>query len=228
MRLALQIISSLAGLLLGLAVIARMVRGPFRQYPFLFVYLLADFLTGVVETRVTLAYYSGNKSIEQNYVTFYWLDEVIVQVLVYAAVISLLYYATQGFPSRQVMRLSVISFAIVFAATSFAVHYNPSANKGSWMTPWSSNLNFCSAILDLALWAILIGSRKKDHRLLMISGALGIQFTGQAIGQSLRNLSQGNRSGFLLYTGDTIGILMYLAFLYILWQAFRPATPRNP
>ena len=95
------------------------------------------------------------------------------------------------------------------------------------MTPWSSNLNFCSAILDLALWALLIASREKDQRLLMLSGALGIQFTGEAIGHALRNLSRRNHSTLMVSLGNAVAVLTYLAFLYILWQTFRPSRAKN-
>lgn len=225
MGLAIQVILYLIELPLELLAIAGMLRGPYRRFPFVFAYVIADFLTAVVEMRDALSFRAGNTGVEKGLVTFYWIDEVILQVLVYAAVISLLYYATSPLRARRVMRLSLITFAILFAGSSFLVHFAPHINVGEWMTPWSSNLNFCAAILDLALWAILIASREKDSRLLMLSGAMGIQFTGEAIGHSLRNLAQRNRSHLVLYTGNAVVVLTYLAFLFILWQTFR--TPKS-
>jgi hypothetical protein len=226
MGLAVQVIAYLIGLPMELLAIAGLLRGPYRKYPFVFVYVIADFLTTVVEMRVELSYHAGNKGVEQALVNYYWIDEAILQVLVYAAVISLLYYATASLRTRRIMRISLIGFAVLFAGVSFWIHFQPgNARIGEWMTPWSSNLNFCSAILDLALWALLIASREKDQRLLMLSGALGIQFTGEAIGHSLRNLSRRNRSYLLLNSGNAVGMLTYLAFLYILWQAFRTVNP---
>jgi uncharacterized membrane protein len=177
---------------------------------------------------VVLSYLAGNRGVEQSVVNYYWIDEAILQVLVYAVVISLLYYATANLRTRRMMRISLIGFAVLFAGVSFWIHFQPgNAKVGEWMTPWSSNLNFCSAILDLALWALLIASREKDQRLLMLSGALGIQFTGEAIGHSLRNLSRSHRSYAILYSGNAVVVLTYLAFLYILWQTFRTAKSRN-
>ena len=231
MGLALQVIVYLIGLPMELLAIAGMLRGPYRRYPFIFAYLIADFLTAVVEMRNALPYFAGNKlneGVEKALVDYYWIDEVILQVLVYSAVISLLYYATSALRTRRILRLSLIGFAVLFAGLSFLVHFDPHTHHfGEWMTPWSSNLNFCSAILDLALWAILIASREKDQRLLMLSGALGIQFTGEAIGHSLRNLSRRGHSYPILYSGNAVVVLTYLAFLYILWQTFRPAKPKN-
>ena len=89
------------------------------------------------------------------------------------------------------------------------------------MTPWTRDLNFSSVILDLGLWMMLIGQRKKDQRLLMLSGALGIEFTGDAIGASLRQLAQRNHSRSISFTGGTLGMLADLTFLFIWWQTFR-------
>jgi hypothetical protein len=49
----------------------------------------------------------------------------------------------------------------------------------------------------LLLWSTLIASKKKDYQLLTITGGLGLQFTLEAIGQSLRSLSR-HHPGILL------------------------------
>ncbi|HTS32048.1 MAG TPA: hypothetical protein VMH81_39525 [Bryobacteraceae bacterium] len=228
MQSAVQVIVYLTGFVLELLAIAGMLRGPYRRYPFIFVYIIADFLTTVIEMKFDISAYLGNKAAEPYLVTYYWIDEVILQVLVYSAVISLLYFATSTLRSRRILRLCVICFALLFAGISFVIYYRPrTIAVGEWMTPWSSNLNFCSAILDLALWALLIASREKDQRLLMLSGALGIQFTGEAIGHALRNLSRRNHSTLMVSLGNAVAVLTYLAFLYILWQTFRPSRAKN-
>jgi len=230
MELAVHILPYLIWLPLELLAIAGMLRSGYRLYLFVFVYVIADFLTTAVEMPVDLSYYAGNKSThaENSLVSFYWIDEAIMQVLVYAAVISLIYYATAKLRSRRILRISLIGFAVLFAGVSFLIHFDPTSNAkvGEWMTPWNSNLKFCSAILDLALWALLIASREKDQRLLMLSGALGIQFTGEAIGHALRNLAQPHHTHWILYTGDAAVVLFNLAFPYIVWQAFRVAKPK--
>jgi hypothetical protein len=230
MELAIQVCAYLIGLPLELLAIAGMLREGYRRFPFVFVYVIADFLTTVVEMRFELSYYAGNKAnkyLENDLVRFYWIDEVILQVLVYAAVISLIYYTTAKLKSRRAVRVSLIAFALLFAGVSFLIHFERGNPKmGEWMTPWNSNLKFCSAILDLALWALLIASRQKDQRLLMLSGALGIQFTGEAIGHSLRNLAQPHHSYLILYIGNAAVMLSNLAFVYIVWQTFRGAKPK--
>jgi hypothetical protein len=56
----------------------------------------------------------------------------------------------------------------------------------------------------------------------MLTAALGIQFTGEAIGQSLRRLSPS-----VVFTGDVLILLVNLACLYLCWQALRMAPVRR-
>src|ERR1039457_3723316 len=84
------------------------------------------------------------------------------------------------------------------------------------MTRWTRDLNFCAVILDLGLWTLLIGSRQKNSKLLLITGALGIQFTGGAIGQSLRDMSPA-----IVTAASDFTVITSLARVYIWWRAFR-------
>jgi hypothetical protein len=93
------------------------------------------------------------------------------------------------------------------------------------MTPWTRDLNFYAAILGLGLWVLLIGSRQKDRRLLLITGGLGIQFTAGAIGQAVRDM---NMSPALVTAASDFTVLANLARVYIWWQAFRDAPKPRP
>jgi hypothetical protein len=116
----------------------------------------------------------------------------------------------------------VIGGAVLFAATTFLINFDIHIQKvGEWMTPWTSELHFCAAVLDLGLWAMLIGVRRRDRRLLVLSGALGILFTGEAIGESVRQLSQSRHSGAVALIGNVVLMVANQVFLYMWWQAFR-------
>jgi hypothetical protein len=115
-----------------------------------------------------------------------------------------------------VVRGSLVCGAVIFASVAFLAHYDGKAVVGEWMTLWLRDLNFSAAILDLGLWAMLLASRHKDTRLLLLSGAMGIQFTGEAIGQSLRHLFP-----WVLSPGDVVTLLANLVCLWIWWQALR-------
>jgi hypothetical protein len=189
MRLAIEVCTTIIWLPLELMVIAALLRGHYRRFPFIFAYTIAEFLVVAAEIPTYWAYYTHGAAAANQRSYLFNLDEVILQVLIYAVVMSLLSKATAMLPSRRTFRAAVIVAAVLFAGISLAIHYSgPHANTGEWLTPWMRDLNFSSAILDLALWGLLISSREKDHLLLLVSGGLGIRFTGEAIGDSLRHL----------------------------------------
>jgi len=224
MRFAIQLCGYGVGLPLELLIIAALLRGGYRRFPFIFAYIIVEFLTTVLEIPAYVAYYTGHPfATGHGRAYYYWLDEGVLQALIFAVVISLVYHATAKLGSRRIVRASLVGGAILFAGASFLIHFQHGVVAGTWMTPWTRDLSFSSTILDLALWAMLIASREKDHRLLMLSGALGIQFTGEAIGESLRHLSRST-----VFPGNVLIMLTNLLFLYIWWQALRTAPARQP
>jgi hypothetical protein len=227
MRFAIQLCGVLIGLPLEILIIAALVRGGYRRFPFILVYTIADFLTTVVELPSAVGYVRGMPWAADSLASVYWLDEAILQVLIYSVVMSLIYQATGRLRSRRIVRASLIAGAILFAGISFLIHWSPALNRGSFMTPWTRDLNFCSAILDVALWTLLIAAREKDHRLLLLSGGLGIQFTGEAVGESTRDLAMRSHSRPISFLGNALIMLTNLLFLYIWWQALRTAPERR-
>src|ERR1043165_8299917 len=169
MDFAIQICSYVIGIPLEILAIAAMLRGGFRRFPLVFLYVIALFLTTVVELPTSLAYHAHptNRRLIERMNENYYLDEGLLQVAVFAAVSSLIDAATVRIKPRRIVRLGLVAAATLFAGISFRVHYIPDPKAiGLWMTPWTRDLKFVSAVLDLALWALLIGSREKDHRLL--------------------------------------------------------------
>jgi len=242
MDLTIQLCSYLVGLPLELLTIAAMLRGGFKRYPFVFAYIVIFFLTTVLEMPRSVAYYYlrqilpiTNPRVDQAaeaYAWWYWRDEAVLQVLVFAVVISLIYYATSKLGPRRMVRLGLIAGAILFAGISFLVHYHPTApnvSYGLWATDWTRDLRLCAAILDLALWAMLIAAREKDSRLLMLSCALGIMFAGEAVGESVRSMASAiasqARGHVVADIGGVLALVSDLGFLYIWWRAFRTSKP---
>ena len=228
MEFAIQALGAVVGLSLELLIVRALLRGAYRQYPFVFAYTIANFLTTIIEMRLYIGTLRNEPRAEYWYQWYYWHDEGVLQLLIFAVVISLIYGATAHSRARRIVLVGLIPGAVLFAGVSFLIHYQPRIVQiGVWMTPWTRDLYVCSTILDLALWAILIGARKKNYQLLMLSGALGIQFTGEAIGGSLRNLATGSQSHVWMLPGNVLIMLTNLAAMYIWWQTFRPAGGRR-
>ena len=227
MRFAIQFCGLAIGVPLQLLIIGALLRGGYRRFPFLFAYVVGDFMTTVVEVPSAVGYYRGSQWAAFAFPAVHWFNVVVMQVLVYAVVMSLIYQATGALRARRIVRASLIAGAMLFAGISFLIHWNPALNRGSFMTPWIRDLNVCSSVLDLALWALLIAAREKDHRLLLLSGGLGIQFAGEAMGTSVLQLALSTRSRAMSLTGSVVMLLADLVVLYIWWQALRTAPVRK-
>src|SRR5580658_310348 len=229
MQFTLQLICWAIGLPLSVLVIHALRRGGYRQYPVLFLYQIVDFLMTVASLPLYIEYYIYHTpAARTNMATWFLWDELLLQPLVYAVVVSLIYRATEKAPSRGPVRGALIGGAVLIAGASFFYHYNPDIIRGEWLALWTRDLSFSSAILDLALWFLLLASRVKDSRLLMISGGLGIQFAGEAIGESLRSIASERRRSHALsftsglsFTGSLLTSLVDMLSLYIIWQAVR-------
>jgi hypothetical protein len=219
---------------LQLLVIAAFIRGPYRRYPFVFAYFVGAFLAAAAEVPAEIYYYSskGNARIAAYKLLdqVYWINEIILQVVVFTAVISLLYLATTALKSRRMVRIGLVCSALLFAGTSYLIHHGTGTFLTGWMTLWSRDLNVGAMVLDLALWALLLGARFKDSKLLLLSGSLGIMFAGDAISGSLRNMAahyekKSAMGQFLFITGDASSVLSSLTFLFLIWRTFRTEAP---
>lgn len=221
MREAIQYLSYVLWFPLVLLVIAALLRGAWRRYPVLFLYTVVSFLTAVVELAARVGYASGAQ-LAHSYAEYYWVNDGIRQTLLFAVVISFLYRATREIQARALVCTALITGAVLIVGVSFLIHHDPQGHVSRWMTLWTRDLDFSSAILDLALWVILLNSRKYDTEVLTLTGALGIRFTGEAIGHALRNQFPG-----ILLAADTIVVFANLTCFYIWWQVFRASPVRK-
>jgi hypothetical protein len=213
----------LIGIPLEILVIVALLRGGYRRYPIVFLYVIVNFVTTLADIPIsTQSLLTHDLAVLRQAARVYWVNEWILQALIFATVLSLIDLAISTSRWRRLMRAGLAAGALLFAGTSFLIHYLPPPVKyGIWMTPWTRDLSVCATILDLALWMILIASRKSDRRILLISGALGMQFTGEAIGEAIVSLSMPHMVEALALTGSVVAVAANLACLYVWWQTFR-------
>src|SRR5450759_5984592 len=136
MHLAFQTAAYATGLLLGLMIMAVMLRGQWKQYPFVFAYVLGDFLTTVLEIGPGLQYAGDMAHVKRSYALLYWWNERIMQVLVFLLVISLIYRAAAHLKTRHILLLGVICGILLFAGITLFIYYDPGITTGKWITPW--------------------------------------------------------------------------------------------
>jgi len=204
-----------SGAVVQLLLISALVRGSYRVFPFLFAYAVAALLATAVEVAAILDLMWWSKYTYK----YYWINDVILQTLIVLLVLSLAYRSMQDNPQRSFV-IRVLTLAVVaIAAISLAVYWDQPLNHR--MTDVARNLSFGAVLLNLVLWMSLIKNRFPDTRVLMISGALGIQMAGQAVGHSLRQLAIPQRSVPLVMTGNIIIAGAHLLCLYLWWQVLR-------
>jgi len=228
MLLVIQILSYLVGIPLQVMTIGVLLRGAWRQFPLVFAYVIGSFLATVTEMPQQFVYVRGNKAVARAMTKLYYINEGILQILILAVVLGFIYSATAKLRSRHLILLGMLAGASLFAGISFFLHFDQSLSFAMSVTLWARDLKLCSTLLDLALWAMLINSKHKDRLLLTLTGAMGIMFTGQAIGGSILSMASANQRAISLI-GRTIYVMADNLFLYIWWQAFRrlPVAPKQ-
>ena len=201
--------TGIAGSVLQVLLVAAMLRVGWRKYRVLFAYCLVLFVTSAVEAAAFFwPRYVAIRS------TDYWIFDSIRQVLLYVVVISLILSASEQSAKRASIGRFLTAGSLLFAALSLYFTYNRGLNF--WMTQFSRNMGFLAVILNLVLWAALLKHRRPDQTLLLVSGGMGIQMAGKAIGHALRQLSHST-----ITLGNLVIVLSHLLCLYIWWQAFR-------
>jgi hypothetical protein len=209
------------GLTLQVLVVHSLLRREsLRSYPFILLYCSTLIVTSVVE-RLTYGYLDAD-----TYRNIYWIDELVVNMLLFLLVISLIFRSLGDRPMRGMLGRILATGVLLMIAYSAFLLWDPRLGKMTFraMTVISRNLNFAAALMNLALWSLLIRQPTKDSQLLMVGAGLGIKVTGIAIAQALRAVLPES------YAKDTVGFIIPLAdilCLYIWWKTFRSPKPRR-
>jgi len=197
-------------LALQVFVIGLLRRGAYKDYPFVFAYSLVLIMTTVADGAV----FAGVAHMEHGF----YRNEAIRQLLLFLVVMSLMDRAVRDRPYRGRVRIFLTLSACVAVLISVEIHRG--AHYNLWATQVGRDLSFGSVGLTLLLWVNLISSQRKDTQLLMVTGGLGLQFTGEAIGQSMRQLSVPHHH-ILLLAGNLVLAASHLMRLYVWSEAFR-------
>jgi hypothetical protein len=220
MNLLLVGISAIVGAVLQALILHALIKGPYRKYPFLFTNVLVLLVTGIIDAAL-YNFQVGTWARSARVV--FWIDDSIRQVLLFVLVLSLVYQAMPEGRKRAAVQRLLIFGSFTLAVISYFTLSDPRISVR--MSAVIRNMSFCAAILNLALWAALIKRKQYDPKILMISGGLGLQITGEAMGHSLRNLWQISRA--YATAGNVVLILAHLLCLFIWWQAFRANSSKE-
>jgi hypothetical protein len=194
--------------------------GLVRKYAFVLAYCLLQVITSLLE--VVLLRKFGPAS--RQFGNLFWTDEIVLDLLLFFILTVLTYRALEGSPARAAMGRLLGAVTLVVMILPFVL-FKGAFVKMSWFDHTSQLLNFGAAILNLGLWTALLGSRKRDAKLLTVSAAFGIVATGAAISFGFRMLI--HTRGVAHDWANYAFVLAHLAGATILCWAFRPLRAGN-
>src|ERR1051325_8145676 len=94
-----QIFGWLVGLPLEFLVISALLRGPYRRFPLIFAYTVTSFVLTLLEVSLfTESYFTHDRAGWARAARIYWFNEIMLQLLMLSAVISLIDLAIAGSP----------------------------------------------------------------------------------------------------------------------------------
>lgn len=214
---AFYLITSLLGLVLQLALSVRLLT---RRHPFpvLTLYSLALVAATGVESFAIIV---NDKRL---YHQAFWLDEVFLDGLVVLLVLSFIHRSLRNQPNRASIMAGLTASVFLVGVLSTYFLYQPGVPAYRWMPAISRNIAFFAAALNMILWLLIIRRFHQNRDLLLFTGGLGIQTTGQAISLSLNTFLYSKSTNWL---PSLFAILSHFLCLYVWWRALdaRAETP---
>jgi hypothetical protein len=200
----------LLGLGLQGAVFLTLAHGPWREFPALFAYIAALAVTtsGEILTYTLLGKTSAS------FKNYYWSAELLRQTALFAVVVSLAVHALPPGRKAEAYGRLLSMFALLVWIVSMATHYSP--DLGKWMTSAVRNMSFATGVINLLAWFAYAKAGARDTTRLMISGGLGLQMTGEAIGQAIRQLETSTNA---MLAGSIFIVITHFLCLFIWWRA---------
>jgi hypothetical protein len=186
-------------------------QGSWREFPALFAYMAA--LVATTSGEIIASTVLGKRSVY--FLNYYWSAELLRQTALFAVVVSLVVHAFPGErKSESYGRLMTVP-AVLLWLVSIAIHYSSDVND--WMTAAVRNISFLTGVLNLIAWFCYVKDGGRDTTRLMIAGGLGLQMTGEAIGQAIRQINP--KSWDAMFAGAIIIVCTHLLCLFIWWRA---------
>jgi hypothetical protein len=201
-----------AGLIVQYLVISALLRGGWKQFPLVLLYVVV--LSFTTLTDIAAFFVLREK---RSWSLYYWSAELIRQSALYAVIVSIGLRVLPGRMTRPQLVRYAAAFAVLFYAGCLVLLYEFDVNL--WMTGVVRNVSFASAVLNLAVWLYTISTHPRDMMVLLIACGLGIQITGEAVGQSLRHLFPA-----WWLAANLLVVGAHFACMLILRHTFRPAA----
>jgi hypothetical protein len=209
----------IAGLLLQSMVISTMLRGAWRNYLLIFVYLIFSFLSTVAQ--VSFKFYFGARS--HAFFRAYWIGDFVGTCLVLLIIIGLIRIAMSGQPYQRSVYWGLLLGVAATAVGSVLLMRLLSRGWtfGRWMTEVGRDYYFSAVLLNVILWFTLMRRRNTNLQLYLLTSGLGLKLCGAAIAHALRLVG-------VVWLGSHFIVVTYLLSLYVWYVALRKVPEPAP
>jgi len=200
----------LGALFEAVVVVCSLLRGPFRRYFTLNLYMSMSFVVSVGRYFVLSRH--GLTSSEYTY--FYYYSDAILTICLYFALMGL--YAIVFEELGAALRLRVFMMLLLIGTTLFSysvVHQSEARMLTHYVVEISQNLYFVGLILTYVLWAALLKLHESRVRVIQIVLSLGVYFSINAANYALHN-AYPNLRVIWEYLPPIAGMMLPVAWIY--------------
>lgn len=214
------------GVTLQCLVLSTILKGSLRQYPLVFVYIVVNLLSTVVQ--ISFRHYFGPRSRE--FVQAYWVSDFVGTLVMLLIIIHLVRLAMEAHKYQDTVYWGLLSGVLVTGVASGLLIYSRGFSLGRLMTQVGRDYYFAAVILNALLWVTLVRRHHENKQLYLLASGLGLQLSGAAIAHALRMTSStspvvvGFANGFLVTTYLANLLVWYLALKR--FPALAPAEPQ--
>jgi hypothetical protein len=188
------------------------------RLPYLYAYSIVLVSTEGIDVGMRILQPSLTLSASRIWV-YYWFDDFLRQLSLFLVVLSLLYLT--GGHSAGAKRLRQRAIAVVIVVAVASAFYFRTERQGMWATDVVRNVSFAVVFVNLVLWSAFIRSGDPQRLPLMLSAGIGLQMTGEAMGQALRSSPIHHRFPIVVLLGNLILILSHILCLVTWLYALR-------
>jgi len=155
----------------------------------------------------------------------YWIDEILLDSLLFLLVTTLIYRTLAGKPGRAMVGRVLGGIIVLTAGLPFVLYHDRGVFTTAWFNPTAQLITFGAAIMSLVLWGALIANRGRERQLLMVIAGLGLAVTGAAVGFGLRTFTK--QGGLPRDLANLFKDATYVTSMLIWCWAFRPSVRKK-
>lgn len=214
-------------LLLQAFLLSRFLDGRNRNYPLAILYSLLLF----VLTTLAILWQNGVSWIVQalpnaSIVQFQSALEILMHLVLLILMLQLIRQtqAERGEASHNTLLIGGIAI-LTFATTMYWVRSSPPVIQFNRVR---QVMSFFMVLLNLYWWTLLLGSKKVSRRILLLSTGIGLQMTGQVIGDGILSFLKRPDQFLIIIAGLLVIFLTHFCSLAAWYEAFHPKNAPQP